>query len=169
MSAIHLLPVGDVPEALARRLAAPLESRFATLVVVDAPFAPRPEWFDFERRQYRAAALLQALINRPPEDGGWRLALLNGELFGPGVESACGLSTLGGCCGIVALAPLDPAREGRADPELFFRRVLTETVHEIGHIVGLTHCPDERCVMHYSGAVDDTDRKGPDFCAACRR
>jgi archaemetzincin len=47
------------------------------------------------------------------------------------------------------------------------RRTLIEAVHELGHLQGLGHCPDRRCVMHFSNCLLDTDRKQPDFCSRC--
>jgi len=179
LAAIHLLPLGDVPGELPARLAPPLEARFAVPVLLDAPEPARPEWLDPARGQYRAAAILASLLAVPPADGGWRLALLAGDLFDAGLESAAGLSTVGGCCGIVALGRLaaDGAggaggadgATGPAAADTLFRRVLVEAVHEIGHMAGLGHCADERCVMHASRSVVETDRKGPDFCARCRQ
>jgi archaemetzincin len=43
-----------------------------------------------------------------------------------------------------------------------------EAVHELGHMFGLDHCSDLRCVMHFSNSLADTDRKGRDFCPSCR-
>ncbi len=139
-----------MPPELVRRLVVPLEARFAAPVVVDPPQPVRPEWLDRERGRYDAAAILHALQGTPPADGGWRLALLAGDLFAAGVRSAAGVATIGGCCGLLALAPLDPgpAYGGAPVGDVFFRRTLVEAVHEIGHLAGLEHCPDEDCAMY---------------------
>ena len=72
--------------------------------------------------------------------------------------------------GILALARLRPPRPNTAaDDDLLFRRALTETVHELGHLAGLDHCPDERCAMYPSRTLEDTDRKAPNSCERCRR
>ncbi|HYA87192.1 MAG TPA: hypothetical protein VEI57_09035 [Nitrospirota bacterium] len=38
----------------------------------------------------------------------------------------------------------------------------------MGHICGLGHCPDPKCIMFFSNNLKDTDRKETKFCSACR-
>jgi archaemetzincin len=72
-------------------------------------------------------------------------------------------------CAIISLARLGlPPAEGKPAAVLFRRRALTVAVHEIGHLLGLGHCPKEDCVMHFSNSLADTDRKSPEFCKRCR-
>ncbi len=170
MAAIHLLPLGNPGAELLLRLTSPLEARFAAPVVLDPPAPIRPEWLDPDGRRCSAPAILRTLVADPPADGGWRLAVLDGDIAAPGIEAAAGVATVGGCCGILALARLRP-RDGQrgAGDDRLFRRVLTEAVHELGHLAGLVHCPDEHCVMYLSRTIEDTDRKAPNFCERCRQ
>jgi len=55
------------------------------------------------------------------------------------------------------------------DRELFLSRVRKEVTHEMGHVFGLPHCPDPKCVMHFSNSLIDTDLKGEEFCPSCKR
>ncbi|WP_081825254.1 matrixin family metalloprotease [Persephonella sp. IF05-L8] len=50
---------------------------------------------------------------------------------------------------------------------IFIGRITKEAVHEIGHTLGLGHCPDPECVMHFSNSIVDTDRKSYFFCSVC--
>lgn len=169
MPPLHLLPLGDVPEWLVRRLSQPLAAEFGRPVVLDAPEPILPQWRCDDGHRCDAELILAALVARPPEDGGWRLALVGEDLGAPGVAYAFGLSTIGGCCGLVNLARLDPTFHGEAaDPERFFRRALVESAHEVGHIAGLDHCPNLPCAMYYSEDLQHTDEKGAELCAACR-
>ncbi len=53
--------------------------------------------------------------------------------------------------------------------EALSKRLLGEGVHQMGLIRGLAHCPNNRCVMFLSSTIQDTDKKGVQFCANCRK
>ncbi|MFQ6039016.1 MAG: archemetzincin, partial [Candidatus Aminicenantales bacterium] len=55
------------------------------------------------------------------------------------------------------------------DRTLFLARCVKEAVHELGHAFGLRHCPNPRCVMHFSNSLLDTDKKTASFCQRCSR
>jgi len=57
----------------------------------------------------------------------------------------------------------------KPDRDLFIERLVKEVVHEIGHLHGLTHCPDKRCVMAFSNWIGDTDYKSYRLCSRCMR
>lgn len=57
---------------------------------------------------------------------------------------------------------------GEPDLRLYADRVAKEALHEIGHLLGLEHCSDERCVMRFSNSVYEVDSKGSSFCSRCR-
>lgn len=50
----------------------------------------------------------------------------------------------------------------------FLERLVKEITHEAGHLYGLGHCADPRCVMSFSNSVADVDAKTPMFCPRCR-
>lgn len=72
----------------------------------------------------------------------------------------------------LSLAPLARLRQEfyglPSDPGLFRERAKKEAVHELGHVFGLLHCPDQRCVMHFSNSIAETDLKGWRLCGRCR-
>jgi len=43
-----------------------------------------------------------------------------------------------------------------------------EAVHEIGHVLGLNHCPN-RCVMHFSNSLLEAMEKSSELCESCKR
>ncbi len=49
-------------------------------------------------------------------------------------------------------------------------RMVTTCIHEVGHTLGLEHCPDTRCLMTDArGRVSTVDHTTGHLCASCRR
>lgn len=157
-----------MPPDLLRELAEELPRRFDAPVVIDPPVPPRDHWKVGAGPRFDAHVILEDLIAEATGDAGWRLALLDGNLVAPGIRSACGFATIGGCCAVVALAPI-LGDSSPGDTRAAFRRLLVEAVHEVGHLAGLAHCPDPACVMSFSSQPQLPPGKGAEFCEACRR
>jgi archaemetzincin len=72
------------------------------------------------------------------------------------------------CC-IVSLARLRPEfYDEKANDSLVVGRLVKEALHEIGHLKGLDHCPFLKCIMAFSPAVTDIDKKDKEFCDNCK-
>jgi archaemetzincin len=98
------------------------------------------------------------------------LGIIDADLYVPGLNFVFGEADLMGCCALISLTRLRQEFYSLpADSGLFFQRVAKEAVHEIGHTLGLNHCPDVRCVMHFSNSLEDTDIKSSYLCANCAR
>jgi archaemetzincin len=166
---VELLPIGVGRRSL-ERLRAELDRRLDVRTHIATPIEPRPDWYDEERSQYRADVILDALVNRQREPGAWTLGVLDGDLYVPGFNFVFGQATVHGCCAVIGLTRLRPEFNGEppGDPR-FHHRLLTEAIHELGHVAGLGHCPDPRCALHFSSTIADTDAKGPDLCDRCRQ
>ena len=165
--AIRLVPVGTLPPPLLGFLQEGLNRELGATVRVTANLSlPVPA--DEDRRQYPGEPFIATLAAaRAPEDG-IILGVTNVDLFMPGLNFVFGLADPGSRVAIISLARLYPEFYGQPrNPQLFKDRALKEAIHEIGHILGLGHCPNPACIMHFSNTLADTDRKGPGFCPAC--
>jgi predicted Zn-dependent protease len=47
-------------------------------------------------------------------------------------------------------------------------RLINESIHEIGHTLGLRHCQDYSCVMASSHSVEWIDLRESTLCDSCR-
>lgn len=91
------------------------------------------------------------------------LGLTHRDLFAHGLNFVFGIADAPGKACMVSVARLTAG----VDDRLLRARMLKEAVHELGHTLGLEHCPNSRCVMHFSNSLLDTDRKSDVYCKRC--
>jgi archaemetzincin len=90
------------------------------------------------------------------------------DLYIPVLTFVFGEAQLGGRCALVSLHRLHEEFYGLPpSPELLRHRLVKESVHELGHVLGLRHCPDWRCVMASTHDVERIDLKGEEYCPSC--
>lgn len=132
-----------------------------------APLADASEAFDPRRDQYHSSRLLVLLerhIEKLTVDR--LLGVASFDLYVPTMNFVFGEARLPGRVGVISTWRLRPRLHHQND--LFRDRVIKEAVHEIGHMVGLKHCYDKRCVMHFSERLADTDLKSANLCNSCQ-
>jgi archaemetzincin len=165
---LKLVSVGSLPPPLLNFLQEGLTRELGAVVQVGGNL-PLPAARSEGRRQYPGEPFLTALAAaRGPADE-LVLGVTNVDLFVPDLNFVFGLADPRSRVAVISLARLYPEFYGQPrDPQLFKERAVKEALHEIGHIMGLVHCPDPTCVMFFSNSLADTDRKGPGFCARCQ-
>lgn len=156
---LALLPFQDVDERSMALLAAQLAEKGFACNVHRAEPMPAGAWNRL-REQYRAELLLKAAREAA---AGRVLGVTDQDLYVEGLNFVFGMAERPGRAAVITLARLHSADAAR-----FQARMLKEAVHELGHTLGLAHCPRSKCVMTFSNTLADTDRKDAEFCAACR-
>lgn len=169
---IELIPAGSIDRKLLDDLGYALEVELGMQWSIGDALPLDEEWRETEGGLYRSIHLIHALMDRVEggegkRTGTWRLAIADAGLCAEGVGEVLGEAAVEGCCAVVGIQPL---RAGSgADGQVLRSRLLTEAVHEIGHLAGAGHCRRASCVMYSSLHIADSDRKGHTFCAECRR
>jgi len=130
---------------------------------------------DGKRGQYDAEQLLRGIEARWLSH--WEelgkcvkvLGVSEADLFVPGMNYVFGLASLGGRSGVVSTARLRTEFYGERKSEARLKeRLVKEVLHEFGHLFGLKHCEDGKCVMSFSNSVAEVDEKEGRLCAKCR-
>jgi len=129
---------------------------------------PHPSFaWNAQRRQYLADAVLDRV---DPGSSACALAVADLDLYVSGLNFVFGLADQANRRAIIALPRLRQTYYRLPDDmDIFQQRVLKEAIHELGHVFGLRHCDNRRCVMAFSNSLADTDFKSHDFCSRCRR
>jgi archaemetzincin len=164
---ILLIDAGHMPVEIGDWLNQGLPRVFG-LLCRSGPPLPHPSFaWNAQRRQYMADAILNGV---DPGSSMCALTVADMDLFVPGLNFVFGLADSKARRAIIALARLRQNYYRLPDDiNLFKQRVLKEAIHELGHVFGLRHCDDRRCVMTFSNSLADTDLKSHDFCLRCRR
>lgn len=179
MNAIHVLPVvsrrghsGAQQPEVSLEMLDDLAAELARIFQVSCHVHEEPLLADFaydaRRDQYYSTALLQSMQSlRSDPQTAW-LGVTGLDLFIPILTYLFGEAQLGGRCAVVSLHRLREEFYGLpANPDLLRQRLVKESTHELGHVLGLRHCLDWQCVMASTHDVERLDLKGKEYCRSC--
>ncbi|HUL46668.1 MAG TPA: archaemetzincin family Zn-dependent metalloprotease [Steroidobacteraceae bacterium] len=158
---LTLLPIQPVAGEAVAQVAAELRARSIEVHVKPSILRP-PGSYDARRRQLRADVLLRRVAEASERPV---VGLTDADCYAPPLNFVFGVANLRGNTAVVSLARL----RTRANASTFMTRAMKEIFHEAGHGVGLRHCGNPRCVMHFSNSLAETDSKGERLCATCLR
>jgi len=179
MNAIHLLSVvrgsgfsraGDAAVSIERLddLAAELARIFQVSCHVHEESLPVGFAFDPPRGQHHSTAILQRLESLVSDSQVQVLGVTGLDLFIPILTFVFGEAQLGGRCALVSMHRLREEFYGLPpNDDLFWSRLVKESVHELGHTLGLRHCRDWQCAMASTHDVERLDLKGEEYCQSC--
>jgi len=161
---VAVVPLDQVPIEIAQRLSASLAETLSLDANVEKSEAEAPrQAFNPSRGQYDASRIISGFER---SEAGFLLLVTDLDLFVAGLNFCFGLAQRR--TAIVSLHRLKPQFYGeRSDESLLVCRAEKEAVHEVCHLIGLRHCRDPLCVMHFSNWIGDTDIKGKRPCKDC--
>ncbi len=123
--------------------------------------------FNPERQQFLGSFFLRDLL-KEKQHGDIVLGIVPYDLYEPDLNFVFGVASSFTKTAVISTYRLHNSFYGLPeDFSLFVDRTTKEAVHEIGHTLGLGHCPNPECVMHFSNSIQDTDRKSYYFCPVC--
>jgi archaemetzincin len=166
---IVLKPMGDIDNHILDELKNRLEQAFGCPVEIAVEDFNLKKAYDSKRQQYLATKLLPQLNKAGVAKDEKILGIIDVDLYAPGLNFIFGQADIAAGTTIISLCRLRQEYYGSVpDEALFLDRTTKEAVHELGHTFGLEHCSNEKCVMHFSNSLADTDWKQASFCSRCR-
>lgn len=158
--------MGEVPKEILDKVTEELKTTFRMIGDIgNIETMPKPAFNQF-RNQYRSSEVLDLLDEK---FAGRVLAITKEDMYTEGLNYIFGQAKMKGRVAIVSIARLDPTfwHQPR-DEGLLEMRTVKESIHEIGHVLGLVHCNNRGCVMNFSNTVGDVDKKTKYLCKTCK-
>lgn len=165
---INLIPVQIKNNSLIDFVKKQLELIFNSEILINNIELDLKNFFNESRNQYYSTEIISTSIPLTEQLNGKVILLVNVDLFVPVFTYLFGEAQLNGKLSIVSTFRLyEEFYTGRTNDKLFYKRVLKEVLHELGHNFGLIHCENWNCVMHSSAGIEEVDVKGEFYCKKC--
>lgn len=167
---VALQPLGIFPGDLLDEIESGLQAELGCAVVrYDTKQLP-PSAFYRPRQRYRAEKLLAFCrgLREPPATKILGVTTVDVSTTAHGVYDwgILGLGEVGGAACV--MSTFRCRRRAKNRKQIHFRMVTT-CIHEVGHTLGLEHCPDTRCLMTDArGSVLTVDKTNGHLCHRCR-
>ncbi len=165
---IGILPLGDIPRLTAISIAGHIQGHLRLPVDILPPLAPPSFALNEQRLQYDAGLIVKAI------ECAWRdaydklIGVVAVDLFVPILSYVFGEAKQGGRCGLVSVRRLKKNPDGSpAKTSVELERTAKVALHELGHLFDLHHCMEAKCLMHFSGGMEDLDRAPLYYCRYC--
>ncbi len=166
---IAIQPLGKISASRLENVRKAIVTHFLTKVTL-LPMRPLPEEAYYEpRKRYRAEKLLTFLIQTTPQKYTKVIGITDVDISTTKDKYAdwgvFGLGSIAGRSCVVSSYRLG----GDGNSSRFRQRLSNIVVHELGHTLGVNHCPTRGCVMQDAqGTIQTVDGETGNFCRTCR-
>ncbi|HIH44242.1 MAG TPA: archaemetzincin family Zn-dependent metalloprotease [Candidatus Methanoperedenaceae archaeon] len=156
---VGIVPVGRIEADVLDSVCKAVGDIYEVCVSVERAHDIPEHSFNRRRNQYVAYDFLKLAESCSCDKN---LAVTDADLYLPRLNFVFGQAKLNGRGGVVSLFRLNSSQR-----DIFILRAMKESVHEMGHLLGLRHCSDPGCVMSFSPEIVGVDKKGVDLCRLC--
>jgi len=164
---VEIIPLGDVDGVAVSVVAANLQAIMGLPADV-LPVEPAPDFAVIPaRRQYNALPIL-GMLEAGASNAVLRLGVMSGDLCLPIFSYVLGEAQVQGHAAVISLHRLKGNEDGTsAAPARVYERLAKVALHEIAHVLGLTHCREDGCLMRFSLGAEHIDELSMGFCPEC--
>lgn len=167
---IEVIPVGLSNSHIQQYLVHLISERFDADTTVGSKIPMDIFERDRLRGQYLSTKILEALIDMKSSIKDALLGVADEDLFVSSLNFVFGEANPINKVAVISITRLKQSFYGLQDSnDLLLKRAGKEAIHELGHVFGLRHCNQPKCVMLFSNKLEDTDLKGDKFCLKCRK
>lgn len=164
---VEVVPLGQVNLTAAHVVAGNLQALLGLAARVGEPQDEPENALLANRGQYDAGIILKELEQGPGAP--LRLGLTTVDLCLPFLDYVFGEAQVGGRAAVVSLHRLSRGQGGTTVPrEVMLERLAKVALHEMAHVLGLTHCRVRNCLMSFSESLARIDRIELSMCPDCR-
>lgn len=167
---LYLQPLGRQLPEKAVTLVEEALVEFYGFNIKRAPPTPLPRFAYYQpRKRYRAEKLLDFLRQTAPDDAFRILGLTAVDISTTAHgRQDWGIMGLASIDGRVSLMSMFRCRRGSRSKAHARERLGKVAVHEVGHTLGLEHCPTHGCLMEDARGTNTTTDREYLLCSRCR-
>lgn len=178
---IGIQPYGSISDAEIDSVKNAIEKMYSfEVVILNNHNLPEMAYTEIRYPRYRADSLLHWLAKTKPDSIDIAIGLTNKDFsitkYKPGTKEIkdpewkykdFGIFGLGAVGGSVCVVSSNRLHKNVSDAK-FYKRLMRISCHEVGHVLGLPHCPIENCLMSDANeSIRTVDNSTGDLCEKC--
>lgn len=168
MDKINLVLLSEINESLVDILKQHLAQTFDRQIDVRRKNGNLEYAYKADRKQYNSPRILSRLQRIKKGDADKILGVVDVDLYSAGYDFVYGEAKPSSGVATLSIYRLHPKnRSKNSVSKKFQERMVREALHEVGHLYGLGHCEDAKCVMRACTCLPEVDAAGNKFCSEC--